>query len=131
MAIADIDHFKRVNDSFGHRVGDEALCAFAREAALQLRNTDSIARWGGEEFRLLLPETPPGDPNLGVERLRTSLAGMVVSALAPALRVAFSTGLTLHVDGEAIADTIERADRALYTAKQSGRNRTCRLAHDQ
>lgn len=127
VAIADIDHFKNVNDSFGHRCGDEALRTFAREAQAHLRASDIIARWGGEEFLMLLPDTPPGDPNLAVERLRAALADVVASAHAPELRLAFSTGLTVHAEGEPIEDTIERADRALYAAKQAGRNRTCRL----
>lgn len=125
VALADIDHFKNVNDNHGHRVGDEALVTFAAQARLQLRSTDMIARWGGEEFLLLLPETvPPGDPNTGVERLRGAMAVAQASAQAPHLRIAFSTGLTRYIDGEAIDDMIERADGALYTAKSAGRNRT-------
>ena len=125
VALADIDHFKHVNDTHGHRVGDEALVAFAVQARAQLRSTDIIARWGGEEFLLLLPEaTPPGDPNVGVERLRGALAVLQASAQAPHLRIAFSTGMTRYVEGEQIDDMIERADRALYAAKAGGRNRT-------
>ncbi|MES2743511.1 MAG: diguanylate cyclase [Pseudomonadota bacterium] len=124
IALADIDHFKRVNDSFGHRVGDEALVRFAEQARAHLRATDIVARWGGEEFLLLLPESPCGDPNIGIERLRGALAVAQVSLQAPHLRVAFSTGVTRYVDGEAIDDLIERADQALYRAKGNGRNRT-------
>ncbi len=128
VALADIDHFKNVNDTYGHRVGDEALVAFATQARAQLRNTDIIARWGGEEFLLLLPEaSPPGDPNCGIERLRGALAAAQASAQAPHLRIAFSTGLTRYVEGEQIDDMIERADRALYAAKAGGRNRTVSL----
>lgn len=128
VALADIDHFKNVNDTHGHRVGDEALVAFAVYARAQLRSTDIIARWGGEEFLMLLPDaTPPGDPNVGVERLRGALAAAQVSAQAPQLRLAFSTGLTRYIDGEAVDDMIERADRALYAAKNGGRNQTVAL----
>ena len=128
VALADIDHFKNVNDTYGHRVGDEALVAFAAHARAQLRSTDIIARWGGEEFLMLLPEAPPpGDPNVGVERLRASLAVAEASAQAPLLRIAFSTGMTRYIEGEAIDDMIERADRALYAAKSAGRNRTVTL----
>jgi diguanylate cyclase (GGDEF)-like protein len=128
VALADIDHFKNVNDTYGHRVGDEALVSFASQARAQLRNTDIIARWGGEEFLMLLPEgNPPGDPNVGVERLRGALAVAQASAQAPHLRIAFSTGMTRYIEGEAIDDMIERADRALYEAKSSGRNRTVTL----
>ncbi|MES2898803.1 MAG: diguanylate cyclase [Pseudomonadota bacterium] len=127
VAMADLDHFKQVNDTYGHAVGDEALCTFARQALLQLRNTDIIGRWGGEEFLIMMPETPPGDPNVGVERLRLALGAAIVNAQHPDLRVAFSTGLSRYRSGEAVGDTIERADRALYAAKSAGRNRTVAL----
>ena len=127
VAMADLDHFKDINDTHGHAVGDEALRTFARQAQAQLRNTDVIGRWGGEEFLLLMPETPPGDPNVGLERLRSNLANCPASAQVPALRVSFSAGLSRFRDGEAIGDTIERADRAVYAAKDGGRNRTVAL----
>lgn len=124
VAIADLDFFKKVNDTFGHRVGDEVLAGFATHARALLRNTDVVARWGGEEFLLLLPGSPPDDPNVGIERLRTALSSIQVSEHAPEFRVAFSAGLTRYIDGEAIDDMIERADGALYEAKGAGRNRT-------
>ncbi|MFL6656631.1 MAG: diguanylate cyclase [Massilia sp.] len=127
VVMADLDHFKRINDSHGHAVGDEALCCFARVAQAQLRNTDVIGRWGGEEFLLLMPETPPGDPNVGLERLRNGLATSEASAQVAGLRVQFSAGLSRYRDGEAVGDTIERADRAVYAAKTAGRNRTLAL----
>lgn len=125
VALVDLDHFKRINDTFGHRVGDEALVAFATSAQAHLRSNDIIARWGGEEFLLLLPTAlPPGDPNVGVERLRTALAVGEASPQVPQLRIGFSAGMTQYLDGEGIDDMIERADRALYAAKGAGRNRT-------
>ena len=135
VALADIDHFKRVNDSFGHRVGDEALACFATQARTMLRATDVVARWGGEEFLWLLPATPGddphpgqrGDPDIAIERLRASLADTQISTVAPDLRIGFSTGLTSYQEGEAVDDMIERADRALYAAKSAGRSRTVRL----
>ena len=128
VALADIDHFKSVNDTSGHRAGDQALVTFAVQAKACLRSSDIIARWGGEEFLILLPETEPqGDPNLGLERLRITLADTEASVLAPHLRLAFSTGITRYIDGEGIDDMIERADRALYSAKAGGRNRTVSL----
>ena len=127
VAMVDLDHFKRINDTHGHAVGDEALCTFARQAQAQLRNIDVIGRWGGEEFLLLMPETPPGDPNVGLERLRSNLAISPASAHIPELRVKFSAGLSRYRDGEAIGDTIERADRAVYAAKAGGRDQTVAL----
>ncbi len=127
VAMADLDHFKHINDAHGHAVGDEALRTFARQAQSQLRNTDVIGRWGGEEFLLLMPETPPGDPNVGLERLRSNLAQCPASEVAPELRVLFSAGLSRYRDGEKIGDTIERADRAVYAAKAGGRNQTVAL----
>lgn len=129
VALVDMDHFKHVNDSFGHRVGDEALGCFARQARKHLRSSDVVGRWGGEEFLVILPESPPGDPNIGIERLRGALAVAQVSRLAPHLRIAFSSGLTRYVSGEDIDDLIERADQALYAAKAAGRNRTLVKLH--
>ncbi len=127
VVMADLDHFKRINDSYGHAVGDEALRTFARQAQEQLRNTDIIGRWGGEEFLLLMPETPPGDPNVGLERLRAGLAVTEASSQVSGLRVMFSAGLSRYREDEAVGDTIERADRAVYAAKGGGRNRTVAL----
>ena len=124
VAVLDLDHFKQVNDRYGHGIGDLALCAFSDRARRTLRTTDVIGRWGGEEFVLLLPETPPGEPMVGVERLRKDLAGVTVSNTEPDLRIGFSAGFTRYVDGETLDTTIERADRALYAAKAAGRNRT-------
>jgi diguanylate cyclase (GGDEF)-like protein len=124
VCIIDLDHFKNINDSHGHAAGDAVLRAFATQARLLLRSTDMIGRWGGEEFLLLLPESAPGDPTLGVARLRDSLAGMPASPALPGLRVRFSAGFARHEDGEPVEQAIERADRALYAAKSAGRNRS-------
>ena len=124
IAMVDLDHFKAVNDTYGHAVGDEVLRAFAAQAQAILRNTDIIGRWGGEEFLLLLPETPPGEPTVGVARLRAHLAATEVCPNVPGLRVAFSSGFARYGEGEPIDQTIERADRALYAAKSAGRNQS-------
>ncbi len=127
IAMVDLDHFKAVNDTWGHATGDQALRAFAAQAQSVLRTTDVIGRWGGEEFLLLLPENPPGVPTVGIERLREKLAELQVCAAAPTVRVAFSAGFTRYQEGEPIGQAIERADRALYAAKSAGRNRTVLL----
>ena len=124
VCIIDLDHFKHINDTYGHAAGDAVLRAFANQAQQVLRNTDMIGRWGGEEFLLLLPETPPGEPTLGVARLREVLAAMPASPTLPDLRVRFSAGFARYEEGEPIDQAIERADRALYAAKSAGRNRS-------
>ncbi|MGJ9419892.1 GGDEF domain-containing protein [Massilia sp. CMS3.1] len=124
VCIIDLDHFKNINDTYGHAAGDSVLRAFATQAQVVLRTTDMIGRWGGEEFLLLLPETPPGGPALGVERLRESLAAIPASHSLPEVRVRFSAGFARYEDGEPIDQAIERADRALYAAKSAGRNRS-------
>jgi diguanylate cyclase (GGDEF)-like protein len=124
VGMVDLDHFKSINDTYGHAVGDDVLRAFGMQARTALRTTDVIGRWGGEEFLMLLPETQPGEPTGAVARLRTSLNETEVSAAEPHLRVAFSSGFTRYVEGEQIGQAIERADRALYQAKSAGRNRS-------
>lgn len=124
LAYIDLDHFKHVNDNWGHGVGDEVLRGFAAAANRLLRETDVIARWGGEEFLVLLPDVPPGSPVLALERLRSAMAGVQLSPSEPGLRMTFSSGITGHRPGETIGDTIDRADRALYRAKASGRNQS-------
>ena len=124
VALIDMDHFKSVNDTFGHRVGDDVLICFSHQTRIHLRSTDIVGRWGGEEFLVILPESFPGDPNIGIERLRGALSVTEVSSMAPHLRVAFSTGVTRYISGEQLDNVIERADQALYDAKNAGRNQT-------
>jgi len=124
IGMVDLDHFKSVNDTYGHAVGDDVLRAFGVQARQALRTTDLIGRWGGEEFLLVLPETQVGEAIVGVARLRSNLDHAQVSPAQPHLRLAFSSGFTRYVDGEQIGHAIERADRALYQAKSAGRNRS-------
>jgi len=124
VAMIDLDHFKSINDTFGHQVGDEALTGFAHAAQESLRKMDVIGRWGGEEFLVLLVDTEPGwQGSLAVERLREHLAAQRLSPGAPELKLTFSAGLALRKTGETTAQLLERADRALYAAKAQGRNR--------
>lgn len=124
VAMFDLDHFKRINDTWGHQVGDEVLRAFAEQSRLILRETDTMSRWGGEEFLVLLPESSESPPGAAIERLREHLAAFRASAAVPELRISFSAGITAYRSGEAISDAIARADKALYEAKLAGRNRT-------
>ncbi len=123
LAVVDLDHFKRINDAHGHPVGDRVLRAFAREALATIRGSDVLGRWGGEEFLLMLPNTRAGLAKLGLERLRLRAEALRVDVdAANPLSFTLSAGLVEHLAGEPVADTIARADRALYLAKQQGRN---------
>jgi diguanylate cyclase len=125
LAMVDIDHFKAVNDHYGHPVGDEVLRTFAHHAPQALRGTDVVSRWGGEEFVLLLPEAALSAARVGVERMRGRIAATPMAHLSGVpIRVTVSVGLTEHIAGESVTQTLERADRALYEAKAQGRNRT-------
>jgi len=123
LAILDIDHFKRINDTYGHNVGDEVLRNFAQAAATVMRETDVVARWGGEEFLVLLNDTQPGAAAIGLERLREHLHNVQLAANLPDLKPTFSAGLTDYALSEPLHSCIERADRALYAAKNGGRDR--------
>ncbi|MDR3415590.1 MAG: diguanylate cyclase [Nevskia sp.] len=123
VALVDLDHFKRINDTYGHRIGDEALIGFARAAKDVLRETDKICRWGGEEFLILLPDTESG-PNAmqALNRLREHVASQRLCPGAPEVAVTVSAGIAGHRRDEPVALTLERADQALYAAKAAGRN---------
>jgi diguanylate cyclase (GGDEF)-like protein len=123
VAMIDLDHFKFVNDTHGHAVGDEVLQGFARCARQVLRDTDLIARWGGEEFVILMLDTSPADmASIALTRLRKVLQGMQVSQQVPDLRITFSAGYAMWQRGEGIDHLMSRADKALYQAKHDGRD---------
>lgn len=124
VALIDLDHFKRINDEHGHVVGDQALMAFASAASMVLRDTDTLARWGGEEFLFLMPNTSPQKATIALDRVRDALASVTVSQAAPQLRLRFSAGLALSLGQEGTDATLERADQALYQAKSAGRHRS-------
>ena len=123
VALIDLDHFKSVNDAHGHAIGDEVLRALSRHAHTLIRRTDVLARWGGEEFVLLLPNTPIGMAVTSLERLREHFHANPLVVRGIELPVSFSAGLTEHQRGETIAQTLERADKLCYQAKTLGRNR--------
>lgn len=123
VGLVDLDHFKRLNDEYGHAAGDEALRLFAQEARCTLRDSDVVARWGGEEFLVLLPSVKAEDARCALERLRAALARHARWQAHPHLKFSFSAGVAEYLPGEDIHHTIERADRALYAAKQAGRDR--------
>jgi diguanylate cyclase (GGDEF)-like protein len=123
VALIDIDRFKEVNDAAGHGAGDEVLRAFTRESLAVVRVADVLARWGGDEFVLLLTDARAPLARAGLERLRERVASVVIRAGGRDLRVTVSMGMTEHIAGESVAQALDRADRALYEAKAAGRNR--------
>ena len=123
VALLDIDHFKRINDRYGHASGDAALRAFANVGFAAIRSADVLARWGGEEFVLMMPDTGMSAATAGLERLRAQVAATEVAVGAQHVQLTVSAGLTEHRAGESLADTLERADKLLYEAKAQGRNK--------
>jgi diguanylate cyclase (GGDEF)-like protein len=122
IALIDIDRFKSVNDRFGHQAGDEVLRLFARIAKTTLRAGDVFARWGGEEFLLLLPDSSIEQGFKCLERMRAAVAGTSFEHFCPGHQVTISAGVTdLHPE-DRLEEAIERADQAMYKAKQQGRN---------
>lgn len=123
IALLDIDWFKRVNDAHGHAAGDDVLRDFAQQAAAAVRATDVLARWGGEEFLLMLPDTEPQAAAMVLARMRSRIAAHPFSSGEAPLSISFSGGLTRALEAETIAQAIARADAALYAAKAAGRDR--------
>lgn len=124
LLMLDLDHFKRVNDSYGHAAGDTVLRQFAALVRAALRQTDSFGRLGGEEFAVLLPETELSGAAELAERMRAQLERTPIEAGGQALHITASIGLTLLESTDPHADTaLARADDALYRAKSMGRNR--------
>ncbi len=120
----DIDHFKRINDTYGHAAGDAALVKMAQCLQQTVRGSDMIFRYGGEEFVILLSNTSPGGAELLAHRLRQRVADMDCSDIAPDLRITTSIGVaTLNHPEETPQQMLKRADAALYQAKRQGRNR--------
>jgi diguanylate cyclase (GGDEF)-like protein len=126
VALIDLDHFKRVNDTYGHPTGDEVLRTFAITMFANIRSVDRFGRYGGEEFLLVLPDMPEDGAARAMDRLRAIVAELDWSAFSPGMKVTLSAGVaTLKVD-ETTDSFLARADSALYAAKAQGRNRISR-----
>lgn len=121
VVIADLDHFKDINDSFGHNVGDDVLKAVAEVIRANIRTADFVARFGGEEFVLLLPETGREGAELLAERIRRALEAAPIAALNSPVTASF--GIAIARPSESAKEVLKRADDALYQAKHAGRNR--------
>ena len=123
LAVLDIDHFKRINDGYGHLAGDKVLKIIAGELAKRLRKTDFLARFGGEEFVLLVPSTPLEGGQQLLETLRGAIESCPFHFRGEPVTITLSGGLTAFLPGESGETAFGRADQALYKAKREGRNR--------
>ncbi|WP_286237789.1 sensor domain-containing diguanylate cyclase [Neptuniibacter halophilus] len=126
LMLLDIDHFKKINDSLGHSFGDRVLQDLSSLLQKELRNGDLVARWGGEEFLVLLPETEQGDAIALAERLLSQASNRAVSSDGVSRAYSLSIGIsTLDLNRPNFENLFQEADQYLYQAKQAGRNRVC------
>jgi diguanylate cyclase len=123
VSILDIDHFKRLNDTYGHETGDEVLVHLVSVVKEALRPTDVIARFGGEEFVIILPEAGLDEASMVMTRVQRHLTKKFFMHDNKKVLITFSAGVALRAENEAPDAIIARADKALYQAKESGRNR--------
>jgi len=130
MLMIDVDRFKRINDTWGHPVGDAVLRVVANKLRQSSRDTDTVARYGGEEFVVLLPKAPLAEAMMVAERVRMAVCGRNLTLRDSGKvigTVTISAGVALYRPGEPVADFLNRADEALIRAKQTGRNRVTTL----
>ena len=123
IAVWDVDHFKRINDTYGHRAGDRVLQAVAECFAGQLRSTDFVARYGGEEFVMILPGTQLTDATQFSDRLRAAIAQIGFHFRGSPVSITVSSGVTTFLPDDSTGAAFDRADKAMYRAKEAGRNR--------
>nr|HPG86606.1 GGDEF domain-containing protein [Spirochaetales bacterium] len=125
VIMADIDSFKRFNDTYGHSCGDEVLKGVAKLIQSQTRSVDVAARYGGEEFCMLLPDTDAATAKLIAERIRRSVEGMGFDYEGQKIAVTLSLGIAQYDQNRDLTgkSVIDRADKALYASKQAGKNR--------
>jgi diguanylate cyclase (GGDEF)-like protein len=129
VLMFDIDHFKRVNDTHGHLIGDEAIKHVARRAVGTLRSTDFVGRYGGEEFVAILPDEEISGAEIAAERLRKGVEKPFSATADLSLTVTISVGVTtLRSDSDGAKALVSEADQALYASKEAGRNRVTRFA---
>lgn len=126
--MIDIDHFKQVNDTYGHLAGDRILIAVAQSLVRSLRPSDMPVRFGGEEFSVFLPGTTEENAKVIAERIRRNVENMSITLHDESIiQVTVSIGFAERIENDTVASLIDRADKALYHAKENGRNRICRL----
>jgi len=127
IAIFDIDHFKNINDSYGHQAGDRVIKVIGRSIATRLREVDFFCRYGGEEFVALMPETDSHTALVVLEKVRAAIANAAFNYKDQPISITLSVGITEFKTNDSLETAFERADQALYTVKATGRNR-CHLA---
>ncbi len=125
VAIGDLDFFKKVNDTYGHLAGDKVLKLVARVLSKNLRTSDFIARFGGEEFVVLMPSTTAEEGARAIDKLRASISKSPFNFHGKPVTITMSFGITQTQDADTPDDLFGRADKALYEAKQKGRDRVC------
>jgi diguanylate cyclase len=126
LVMMDLDHFKAINDNYGHPIGDQVLAALVQNVKRHLRPYDRVYRYGGEEFLISLPNTDLQTARGVIERMREEIAALALVTAAPKeIFVTVSFGITLIDPDLSVEESINRADMALYAAKRSGRNRAC------
>lgn len=122
IAMADLDHFKQVNDSLGHLVGDRVLKEVAHRLSTSVREQDLIGRYGGEEFLLIFPDTSTAVAQQVAERIRAHVATTPIHIPEHTIPITISIGLTRYESGDSLESLLQRADQAMYAAKKAGRN---------
>ena len=123
IAVWDVDHFKRINDTYGHRAGDRMLRTVAECLSGRIRGTDFLARYGGEEFVMVLPGTKLDDAARLIEEMRTAVSMIGFHFRGTPVSITISSGVTALLSGDSSGIAFDRADKALYQAKERGRNR--------
>lgn len=131
VAIIDLDYFKRVNDTYGHFVGDDVLKQVVRVIQGYIRGTDCFARFGGEEFAWVYTLTRMEDAHQSADRIRKELSATPIACGDLSIYISISVGLAEYRQGETVADLLRRADQALYVAKSGGRDRVIAISREQ
>jgi diguanylate cyclase (GGDEF)-like protein len=129
FVLADIDHFKSINDQHGHAVGDAVLKAVSQVLSQAVREQDSVARWGGEEFLILMPNATLEAASMVAERLREKVSAVEVTVGSQTIKVSMTFGVSSHRLEEPVDGPVNRADNALYQGKARGRNQVVAEAH--